>query len=235
MNPRSFPGFRTARAASGGLTSCSFGPFLEIEQALRQPGVDTPLMRRLKVADKLVFKVWMISRSLQLAGGIALVTLLVMLAALGWLYWSRTAFSMTVGALLTAFVCLALGAAGWGPLVKTIQYRKTFQSILIGFGMGTLGFLLARLHLHVFDRLFLWYGRLKRLMPKSKAKPGKGELTHAGGIVFKDNGNDRVFASVRFGGKSSNAVPGDGFQSLISKFSMPNDTAHLAIGSARKY
>lgn len=146
-------------------------PFLEIEQALRQPGVNTPLMRRLKVADKLVFKVWMLSRSLQLAGGIAIVTLLVMLAVLGWVHWSTTAFSLTVGAVLTAFVCLALGAAGWGPLVKTIQYRKTFQSILIGFGMGTLGFLLARLHLHALDRLFLWYGELRRLMPRSSANP----------------------------------------------------------------
>ena len=112
-------------------------PFLEIEQALRQPGTNTPLMRQLQVADKLVFKVWLLSRSLQLAGGIALLTLLVVLAILSWLHWSTTAFSLTVGALVTTLVCLGLGAAGWGPLVKTFQYRKTFQSILIGGGRGT--------------------------------------------------------------------------------------------------
>jgi hypothetical protein len=140
--------------------------FLEIEPALKQPGTNTPLMRQLQVADKLVFKVWMLSRNLQLAGGITLVTLLAVLAVPGWLHRSTTVFSLTVGVLLTTLICLALGAAGWGRLTKAIQYRKTFQSILIGFGMGTLGWLLARLHLRVFDRLFLYYGRLKRLMLK---------------------------------------------------------------------
>jgi len=106
-------------------------------------------------------------------------TLLAALAILGWLHWSTTVFSLTVGAVPTALVCVALGAAGWGPLTKWIQYRKTFQSILIGFSMGTLGCILARLHLHVFDRLFLWHGRLKRLV-FAPADPGAGPTRPAG-------------------------------------------------------
>jgi len=145
--------------------------FLEIEPLLKQPGTNTPLMRQLRIADQLVFKVWRLSRALQLAGGIALVAVIAGLAFLGWLHWSTTAFSLTVGALLTTLVCLMLGAAGWAPLAKVLQYRKTLQSVLIGFGMGTGGWLLARLHLHVFDRWFLRYGQLKRLTPPT---PGGG-------------------------------------------------------------
>jgi predicted acylesterase/phospholipase RssA len=147
-------------------TSRERWPFLAIEPALKQAGAHTPLMRQLQVADKLVFKVWMLSRGLQLAGGIILATLLALLAFLGWWHWTTTAFSLTVGALLMTLLFLALSAAGWGPLVKAFHYRKTFQSILIGFGMGTLGWLLARLHLHLFDCWFLRHGRLKRLMSK---------------------------------------------------------------------
>jgi hypothetical protein len=39
--------------------------------------------------------------------------------------------------------------------------------VLIGLGMVSVGTLLARLHLHVFDRLFLWQGRLERLLTKA--------------------------------------------------------------------
>jgi predicted acylesterase/phospholipase RssA len=141
-------------------------PFLAIEPLLKQPSANSTLMRHLQVADKLVFKVWMLSRGLQLVGGLALLALFAALAFLSWWHWSTAFFSLTVGAVLTTLVCLALGAAGWGPLVKAFHYRKTFQSILIGFGMGTLGWGLARLHLHVFDRWFLRRGQLKRLMSK---------------------------------------------------------------------
>jgi hypothetical protein len=138
--------------------------FLRIEPLMRQAGKDSPLLRQLSVADRLMFKVWMLSRPLQTAGGAAVV----MLAALGLFYGYQfrtlTAFSLTVGALLTTVVCLAAGAAGWAPLVRAMRYRKTVQSILIGIGMGSFGWLLARLHLHVFDRWFLRFGRLSRLL-----------------------------------------------------------------------
>src|SRR3989442_1156208 len=77
--------------------------------------------------------------------------------------WGVPALSLTVGALLTTLTCAALGATGWAPLAKAVHYRKTLQSILLGFAMGSIGWLLARLHLYVFDRWFLHQGRLSVL------------------------------------------------------------------------
>ncbi|MDH5253725.1 MAG: patatin-like phospholipase family protein, partial [Nitrospira sp.] len=136
--------------------------FLKVEPFMKEPG-DTPLMRQLKVAENLAFKIWLLSRTLKavsVGGGFAL---LVLIGYYAYAYWAVTALSLTVGALLTAVICIVLGASGWGAVAKIIQYRKTFQSILIGFTMATVGWFLARLHLHVFDRWFLRQGRLKTL------------------------------------------------------------------------
>ncbi len=141
--------------------------FLQIEPLMVQPRADTALQRQLEVADKLAFKIWALSRSLQLVGGAAIVGLLTIGLFYAYRLRAATAFSLTVGALLTMLVCAAAGAAGWGPLVKAIRYRKTLQSVLVGIGMSSAGWLLARLHLHVFDRLFLRFGSLERVLALS--------------------------------------------------------------------
>jgi predicted acylesterase/phospholipase RssA len=141
--------------------------FLRIEPLLKQPG-DTPLMRQLKVAENLAFRIWLLSRTLKtVATGVGL-GLLIWIGYYAYAHWSATALSLTVGALLTSVIGIVLGASGWGLLARLIQYRKTFESILIGLAMGTLGWLVARLHLHVFDRWFVYQGRLRAL---SREKP----------------------------------------------------------------
>jgi hypothetical protein len=49
-----------------------------------------------------------------------------------------------------------------------LRYKKTLQSILIGAVLSTIGWPLARLHLHVFDRWFQWQGRLARLLKNKR-------------------------------------------------------------------
>jgi len=129
---------------------------------MKEPG-DTLLMRQLKVAEKLAFKIWLLSHTLKTVAVGAGFALLVLLGYYAYAHWAVTALSLTVGALLTSVICAVLVASGWGLVAKIIQYRKTFQSILIGFTMATVGWFLARLHLHVFDRWFLRQGRLKTL------------------------------------------------------------------------
>jgi len=136
--------------------------FLKIEPFMKEPG-DTLLMRQLKVAEKLAFKIWLLSHTLKTVAVGAGFALLVLLGYYAYAHWAVTALSLTVGALLTSVICAVLVASGWGLVAKIIQYRKTFQSILIGFTMATVGWFLARLHLHVFDRWFLRQGRLKTL------------------------------------------------------------------------
>jgi len=52
------------------------------------------------------------------------------------------------------------------PRLRKAFYRKTLQDVVIGVGMVTVGWLVARLHLHAFDHWFLRQGRLARLMSK---------------------------------------------------------------------
>ena len=140
--------------------------FLAIEPLMKQAGEDTPLMRQLRVADKLFFKVWLLSRKLQLVAGAAALTLLWL--GLTWTYQSRTRviLELTVGGVAGALLVVALGWLGWKPAVKVLRYRKTLQDVVIGLGMVTVGWLVARLHLHVFDRWFLRQGRLARLLSR---------------------------------------------------------------------
>ena len=135
--------------------------FLGIESYLAQPS-SSALNRQLKVADKLAFKVWLLMRKLQIFGGVALVGLLV-LAALGIRDAWNQEFKVTLGSVLLWLGFAVLSLAGFGVISKIINYRKTVQDVLIGIGMALLGFALARLHLHVFDRIFLLQGRLKGL------------------------------------------------------------------------
>ena len=63
-----------------------------------------------------------------------------------------------------AAVVGAVATALFGKWVMRIaRFRETINKILTGIGMSLLAFLLARLHLHVFDRIYLRLGRLKRL------------------------------------------------------------------------
>jgi len=139
--------------------------FLEIEPLMREPGTTTRLYRQLKVADRLGFKVWLLMRRLQIAAGISTLILLGLLFTLIWDAWRRPLFatSPTFGEVTAGLVAALVLAVLLGALSRAVNYRKTVQDILVGLGMATVGFLFGRLHLHVFDKLFLWQGRLDRL------------------------------------------------------------------------
>ena len=68
-----------------------------------------------------------------------------------------------MGQVIVVLLLAALSLAGLGVFAKFINYKKTADEILIGIGMATLGFLVARLHLQVFARLFLRQGNLRAL------------------------------------------------------------------------
>ena len=116
--------------------------------------------RQLKIAEFIAFKIWRQSRILQfLAAVVALVV--IALLVLQWQHWSALPLPrLTLGTLIAL-----LGAAAVLPLAASVLFRivrfpKTLQQIAIGFGMASFGFIIARLHLHVFDKLFLRQGRV---------------------------------------------------------------------------
>lgn len=138
--------------------------FLAIEHLMRESG-DTPLQRQLAVADKLFLKVWLLTRWLQLGAGLAVLTLFVLLGLGVWRSWgTELRVSVSVSSIVVAIVGLVLSLAGLGIVSKAINYRKTVQDVLVAIGMMTVGFLVARVHLHVFDRIFLAQGRIARLL-----------------------------------------------------------------------
>jgi predicted acylesterase/phospholipase RssA len=144
--------------------------FMELEKPMESGDSKSTLQKQLKVADKLAFKIWFLSRRLQVASAIVAV---VLVSIAGFYVYEareeiRASSSMplfagpTLVELATYVGYALLSILGLGVVTKLVNYRKTLQQILIGLGMGTVGFLFARLHLHVFDRLFLRYGRVRK-------------------------------------------------------------------------
>jgi len=56
-----------------------------------------------------------------------------------------------------------------GPLVlRLVGWRQTFEEFAVGAGASMLGSFLARLHLWVFDKLYLRFGRKESILKKSQ-------------------------------------------------------------------
>jgi hypothetical protein len=147
--------------------------FLAVRKQMEDGTAARWLMRQLEVADRLAFKVWSLAWELRVAAAVIGVALAVAVASLAYRNWEavRAVSSappfpdLTWGDVAVSGGIAAAAALGLGSLVKLVQYRKTLQQIMIGIAMAFVGFALARLHLHVFDRLFLRQGRLPQPQP----------------------------------------------------------------------
>lgn len=137
--------------------------FLNIASRMNDRDKARPLVRQLEVANALVFKVWRLVRQLQLLASLLAVVAICLLGYALWTWWHGEIMKLTVGGVFWILLGPVLALLGLGTIAKVVNYRKTLNEMLIGFGMATLGFLGARLHLHVFDKLFLWQGSLKAL------------------------------------------------------------------------
>jgi hypothetical protein len=71
--------------------------------------------------------------------------------------------SVLGSAILAAVLNRVLGQKYAHGLVKTIQWRDMLRSVAVGVCMAAGGFLVARLHLHVFDKWYLRRGRIQSL------------------------------------------------------------------------
>ena len=137
--------------------------FLEVEPILEKAGEDDLILKILRAGNELAFKVWNLWTPLKIA------RVILALAALTGLVWAffewRGASLLTVTVeQIGVFVIGAVVTAVFGKRVmRIVRFRETITKILIGIGMSALGFLFARLHLHVFDKIYLWLGRLERL------------------------------------------------------------------------
>ena len=137
--------------------------FLQIDNLMKQAVDGNPLVNQLKVSDKLFWKAWSLLRWLRVLGwvvgaGLALGLYLILVN-----FWTNKLPSFSWGELVVFLTALALSFLAFDKLSKVLNYRKTLDQILIGLGM-IVGSLLAKIHLCVFDKLFLRQGSIDRLL-----------------------------------------------------------------------
>jgi len=148
--------------------------FLRIAPLLEQSTALSPLAqwldRQLGVGNKVAFKVWLLMWRLQFLAGLAVAGILLGFGyALVEFSTRFLTFSISLGDILWSCVTALAALCGIGLLGKLLSYRKTLREILLGVGMATVGFLFARLHLHVFDPLFLRQGRLPLVLDQTQS------------------------------------------------------------------
>lgn len=154
--------------------------FLNFEEALKQPGRAENLKRLLEAGSSLGFKIWQLSKPLIILKQLGTVAALALLVSLLLMYvkhpeWGEISL-LKIGFGESALYTLKLSVVGYaaivillgrvfGPFVmKIVNWRKTAREWAIGIAMSLLGFVIARLHIWTFDKLFLRWGRLKSVL-----------------------------------------------------------------------
>lgn len=135
--------------------------FLRIDAIQRESKNDSPLIRILRVGRNSGFKVWLLSKPLRVIGLIIAAAGIAGLLYLGWLFRDQSLLTVRdIGiALLAVLVSYVFGKL----VMRIVWLRQTLTKIAVGIGMSVIGFLLARLHLHVFNVLYLRLGKIERL------------------------------------------------------------------------
>ncbi len=162
QDEKCIPGFRAVEVKGD-------WDFLGVEEAMKEPGPkQVYLSKLLGASNSLAFKVWKLSKPLKITSWI-LGVLALALAFWAGVRWADRRIVPTVtvgrvGVLLLTLIAIALLTYVLGKWVmRALRLRNTLTRVGIGIGMSLLGFIAARLHLHVFDKIFLRYGSLEKL------------------------------------------------------------------------
>jgi hypothetical protein len=128
--------------------------FLSIENGM------TDQRKLLKIAGNTALKIWLLSKPLKVVGMIiALAAVIAFLAAS--FKWSSLPL-ITLGMIGTSLLFLIIGLFVGKTILRIVNFRETLTQIAIGVGMSLLGWAVARLHLHVFDKWYLRAGRMDK-------------------------------------------------------------------------
>jgi predicted acylesterase/phospholipase RssA len=160
--------------------------FLQVEGGMK--GVGRPykaVSRLLAVSGTLAFKIWKLRRSLQYVAVALAVALLVAGGWAVWRYWDGVVVkALTVGALCTTLLSAALTALGTAlvgkKLMRVVRLRETLRRVAVGVFIGLFGWVAARLHLHVFDPMFLREGSIDRYRGGNVTEHTSAPATAAG-------------------------------------------------------
>jgi hypothetical protein len=135
--------------------------FLAVDSLLTPGPHFEEIGRQLAVGSHRAFKVWRLSRVLRALSLVLTVAAIVVLFQLWWIYQDRQLLTVR---LLGQVVLIVAATLALPQVVAVIRYRQTIRS----FGLRSLGALalalVFKIHLFVFDPLFVRIGRLKRFL-----------------------------------------------------------------------
>jgi predicted acylesterase/phospholipase RssA len=140
--------------------------FLAVEEGMKGSGAKYDyLKRQLSVSDTLAFKIWKLSTPLKITSWVLAI------AAIAFVIWACfhwgaktivpqiTLWGLGVFIAIIAAIFLATYLIG-KKVMRIARLRETLVLIAIGVGIALLGWLVARLHLHIFDPMFLRQGSI---------------------------------------------------------------------------
>ncbi|HEV7744535.1 MAG TPA: patatin-like phospholipase family protein [Pyrinomonadaceae bacterium] len=141
--------------------------FLAVEEGMKGSGPKYDyLKRQLSVSGSLAFKIWKLSKPLKVTA-IALAVLALAFVVWAIFHWATLTVVpritiWDVAVYVVTFLLLTLVTLVAGKWVKrALRWRDTIRLLLLGIAMAVLGWLFARLHLHIFDPMFLRGGSLE--------------------------------------------------------------------------
>ena len=135
--------------------------FLAVEESMKEPLKSEHLLKLLKVGGQQAFKIWRLCKPLKvIALGLAILALVLLL----WACWKWSSVALiTLGTIGSSVAVLIAGGIFGKTVMRVVRYRDTLTEIAIGVGMSLFGWILARIHLHVFDRWYLRAGRVEKI------------------------------------------------------------------------
>jgi predicted acylesterase/phospholipase RssA len=139
--------------------------FLDVEAGMKGAGAKYDyLKRQLSVSDTLAFKIWKLSTPLKVtAWALAIATIAFVIWAC--FHWPSKSIALQiklwyVGAFIAAIAAVPVLTYIVGKkLMRVVRLRETLVLMIIGV-IAILGWLIARLHLHIFDPMFLRQGSI---------------------------------------------------------------------------
>lgn len=145
--------------------------FLDLENIMRKPGDSSDarrheLAKQLKASSALFLKIWQLNKTLQMVawvGGIALALYVAYLLLTNFTTpISPNMGQITWGAAAIAVFSLALSIGI--PFYQYLRPKVAMRNFVQNIGVAFAGWLVAKIHLCVFDKMFLKQGRLERLL-----------------------------------------------------------------------
>jgi predicted acylesterase/phospholipase RssA len=123
------------------------------------------VLRLLGVGERMAFKAWWLSPRLQRIAAASGACALALAASAALHFWDRPVASITVGRLVLGLALAALLAA-WPGLklaVALVQPRRALAKAGAGVLAAFAGAALSKIHIALFDRIYLEYGKLDRV------------------------------------------------------------------------